>query len=47
MSFAKVSVPLVGTSFVQTPDVSLVRAAVHSALFFATFYFGFLRKART
>jgi hypothetical protein len=47
LSFAKVSVPLVGTSFVQTPDISLVRAAVHSALFFVTFYFGFLRKART
>ena len=43
---AKVPVPLLGTSFVQTPDLSLGRALVHAVLFLVTLYFGFIRKSR-
>jgi hypothetical protein len=41
-----VSIPLLGTGFVQTPRLSAVRASIHFALFAITFYFGFLRKPR-
>jgi hypothetical protein len=41
---AKVSVPLLGTSFVVTPGISRVRWIPHFALFLITLYFGFLRK---
>jgi hypothetical protein len=44
---AKVSVPLVGTDTVQTPEVSLVRGILHFIFFLLTFYFGFVRKPRT
>jgi hypothetical protein len=40
---AGVSIPLLGTNFVQTPEVSAVRASIHFVLFAITFYFGFLR----
>jgi hypothetical protein len=40
---AAVPVPLLGTSFVQTPELSAVRAALHAFFFLLTFYFGFLR----
>lgn len=39
-----VSVPLLGTSLVQTPELSAGRAAIHFVLFLLTFYFGFIRK---
>lgn len=41
-----VSVPLLGTSFVQTPELSGVRSIIHFILFLITFYFGFIRKPR-
>ena len=41
---AGVSVPLLGTSFVQTPQISLVRAILHFVFFLITFYFGFVAK---
>jgi hypothetical protein len=41
---AGVSIPLLGTDFVQTPELSAIRASVHFALFVITFYFGFLRR---
>jgi hypothetical protein len=41
---ANVSVPLVGTSIVQTPELSGVRSILHFIFFLATFYFGFIRK---
>jgi hypothetical protein len=41
---AAVSIPLLGTAFVQTPELSAVRASVHFVLFAITFYFGFLRR---
>jgi hypothetical protein len=41
---AKVSIPLVGTSVVQTPELSAFRAIVHFSLFVLCFYFGFIRR---
>ena len=42
--FSGTSVPLVGTSLVETPVVSGARSVIHLALFAMTFYFGFIRK---
>jgi uncharacterized protein (DUF486 family) len=41
---ARVSVPLLGTSFIETPEVSGVRSIVNAVLFTAFFYLGFIRK---
>jgi hypothetical protein len=43
---ADVSVPLLGTNFVETPQISGVRSIVHFILFFARFYFGFVKKPK-
>ena len=42
---ADVSVPLLGTGFVETPKISLGRSIVHFIFFLLCFYFGFIRKA--
>ncbi len=42
---ADVSVPLLGTDFVETPPISAARSIVHFILFLLCFYFGFVRKA--
>jgi hypothetical protein len=44
---ANVSVPLLGTRFVQTPELSGVRSILHFVFFVMTFYFGFIRKHKT
>ena len=44
LSVVGVSVPLIGTSFVQTPELSAIRASIHFVLFFIAFYFGFIWK---
>jgi len=41
---ADVSVPLLGTSFIETPKISGLRAFVHFILFLLCFYFGFVRR---
>jgi hypothetical protein len=41
---AGVSVPLLGTSFIFTPEVSGMRSIVHIVLFLIFFYLGFVRK---
>jgi len=41
---AGVSVPLLGTSFIETPEVSGVRSIVHAVLFLTFFYLGFIRE---
>lgn len=41
---AGVSVPLLGTNFVETPRISAARAVVHCILFLLCLYFGFVRK---
>jgi uncharacterized protein (DUF486 family) len=43
---ANVSVPLLGTSFVATPQTSGVRSIVHFILFLLCLYFGFIRKPK-
>ncbi len=41
---ADVSVPLLGTGFVETPRISAGRAIVHFVLFLLCLYYGFIRK---
>jgi hypothetical protein len=41
---AAVSVPLSGTSFIETPEISGGRAIVHFILFLLCFHFSFVRK---
>src|SRR5262249_3855338 len=41
-----VSVPLLGTGFVETPQISGGRSIVHFILFLLCFYFGFVRKPK-
>jgi hypothetical protein len=43
---ADVSVPLLGTDFIETPKMSLGRSIVHFLLFLLCFYFGFVRKPK-
>ncbi|MGH6847513.1 MAG: hypothetical protein ACREC0_08770 [Methylocella sp.] len=43
---ADVSVPLLGTDFVATPQISAGRSIVHFILFWLCFYFGFVRKPK-
>jgi hypothetical protein len=43
---ADVSVPLLGTGFVETPQISGGRSIVHFILFLVCFYFGFIRKPK-
>jgi len=43
---ADVSVPLLGTGFVETPRISAGRSIVHFFLFLPYFYFGFVRKPK-
>jgi hypothetical protein len=40
----RVSVPILGTSIVQTPEISGARSIVHTVLFVTFFYLGFIRK---
>jgi hypothetical protein len=44
---AGVSVPLLGTNLVFTPEISGVRSIVHFILFGLCFYFGFIQKAKS
>jgi uncharacterized protein (DUF486 family) len=41
---AKVSVPLLGTNLVVTPEVNGLRSIVHFVLFGLCLYFGFIKK---
>jgi hypothetical protein len=41
---ARVSVPLLGTTFIETPEISGMRSIVHVVLFLTFFYLGFIRK---
>jgi hypothetical protein len=41
---AGVSVPLLGTSLIETPEISGVRSIVQAVLFLTFFYLGFIRK---
>jgi hypothetical protein len=41
---AGVSVPLLGTNFIETPEISGIRSIVQAVLFVTFFYLGFVRK---
>ena len=41
---ARVSVPILGTGFTATPEVSGARSIVHVVLFLTFFYLGFIGK---
>jgi uncharacterized protein (DUF486 family) len=43
---ADVSVPRLGTSFIETPQISGGRSIVHFILFLLCFYFGFVAKLK-
>ena len=43
---ADVSVPLLGTNFVETPMLSGTRSIVHFMLFLLCFYFGWVSEAK-
>ncbi len=43
---AKVSVPLLGTGPVLTPEINGFRSIVHFILFALCFYFGFIKKPK-
>jgi hypothetical protein len=43
---ARVSVPLLGTNLVLTPEISAWRSIVHFSLFGLCLYFGFIKKPR-
>jgi hypothetical protein len=43
---AEVSVPLLGTDFVETPALSGTRSIVHFILFLLCFYFGWVKKPK-
>jgi uncharacterized protein (DUF486 family) len=42
-----VSVPLLGTGFVETPQISFGRSIVHFILFVLCFYFGFVMRPKS
>ncbi len=44
---AKVSVPLLGTNLVVTPEISGWRSIVHFILFGLCLYFGFIQKPKS
>jgi hypothetical protein len=46
LAIVGVSVPLIGTSFVQTPELSAIRSSIHFVLFLITFYFGYISKPK-
>jgi hypothetical protein len=41
---AGASVPLIGTSFVHTSEISVIRSIVNFVFFLLNFYFGFISK---
>src|SRR6516164_4418305 len=44
--FAKVSVPLLGTNLIFTPEISAVRSIPHFIFFLLCLYFGFFSKPK-
>jgi uncharacterized protein (DUF486 family) len=40
------TVPIIGTSFAQTPELSRVRSIIHLLGFLLCFYFGFIKKPK-
>lgn len=46
LCLANVSVPLLGTRIVVTPEISALRSISHFILFLICFYFGFIKKPK-
>ncbi len=46
LSIANVSVPLLGTDFVQTPEIGAIRCIPHFIFSVLSFYFGFIKKPK-
>jgi len=46
LAIANVSIPLIGTSFTQTPEIGFIRCIPHFIFSVLCFYFGFIRKPR-
>ncbi len=46
LAFANVSVPIVGTDYVQSAELGYVRGAAHLGLCVVCVYFGFIRKSK-
>ena len=46
LNFANVSVPLLGTNFVFTPEISGARSIPHFIFFLLCLYFGFFSKPK-
>ena len=44
---AGVSVPLLGTSFIETPEISGLRSIANAVFFVVFFYLGFVRKPKS
>lgn len=44
LSLAKVSIPILGTNFIHTPEMAGKRCILHFIFFLLCFYFGFLKK---
>ena len=46
LCLAKVSVPLLGTNLVLTPEISGLRSIIHFILFVLCLYFGFIKEQK-
>ena len=46
LAYAKVSIPVLGTDILQTPEVGYTRGALHFVLCLICFYFGFVKKPK-
>lgn len=44
LSLANVSIPLLGTNFIQTPEIGAIRCIPHFVFSILCFYFGFIKK---
>ena len=46
LAFAKVSVPVLGTDFVQNSELGYARGVLHLSLCLLCFFFGFIKKSK-
>jgi hypothetical protein len=46
LAYANVSIPVLGTDILQTPELGFVRGFLHLFLCIFCFYFGFVRKQK-
>ena len=46
LAYAKVSIPILGTGLVQTPNIGYTRGVLHLILCLTCLYFGFLKNKK-